>query len=73
MAKVKANKTPLVRISKRTDISGWKALGIRAIAFVAALVLGGIVTAILLEGNPFKFYSYLFEGTFGLIFPSFKQ
>lgn len=65
MAKVKANKTPLVRISKRTDISGWKALGVRAIAFVAALVLGGIVTAILLEGNPFKFYSYLFEGTFG--------
>ncbi|MBQ8178673.1 MAG: ABC transporter permease [Clostridia bacterium] len=65
MAKVKANKTPLVRVSKRTDISGWKALGIRAIAFVAALVVGGIVTAILVEGNPFKFYSYLFTGTFG--------
>ncbi len=65
MAGVNKAHTPLVRISKRTDIVGKKAILIRVIAFVSALVISGILTAILIKGNPLSFYSSLIIGNFG--------
>ncbi len=65
MANVNKAHVPFVRISKRTDIAGKKAFLVRVIAFVAALVFSGVLTAILIKGNPLSFYSSLFIGNFG--------
>ena len=55
-------KNPLVRISKRSDIKGWKAMGIRAIAFVIALLIVGVVSTATVGGDIIKIYTTLFIG-----------
>ncbi len=60
--KEKSVREPLFHIEKRSEISAKKAWLIRAIAIVVALVVSGIVSALLLKGNPFTFYEKIFEG-----------
>ena len=55
-------KNPLVRISKRSDIKGWKAMGIRAIAFIIALLIVGVVSTATVGGDIIKIYTTLFIG-----------
>ena len=60
--KEKSVREPLFHIEKRAEISAKKAWLIRAIAIVAALLVSGIVSALLLKGNPFTFYEKIFDG-----------
>ena len=52
----------MFHIEKRSEISAKKAWLIRAIAIVTALIVSGIVSALLLKGNPITFYEKIFEG-----------
>lgn len=56
---------PLIRISKRDEISFKKALLIRIIALAAALLVAGIVIILIVHENPFKVYGTMFLGAFG--------
>jgi simple sugar transport system permease protein len=58
-------KEPLIRISKRTGISTPKAWGIRAVAFVLALVVSGLVIFSIVKMSPLKVYLTMFEGALG--------
>ena len=60
--KEKSVREPLFHIEKRAEISAKKAWLIRAIASAAALLVSGVVSALLLKGNPFTFYEKIFEG-----------
>lgn len=59
-------KEPFIRLSKRTDISFVKAILVRAVAIVAALILcAGIVMAITGGKTPFfQVYGDMFKGSF---------
>ncbi len=61
----KTIKEPLVHIVKRDTLQWWKAWLIRGGAFLAALLVCGIVSVILTKGGFFSFYSNLFKGAFG--------
>ncbi len=61
----KRSKEPLLHITKRTDIPLSRAIIIRAVAVVSALVFGGIVTIFLTGDNPISIYVTIFEGAFG--------
>lgn len=70
MAEIKAKKRhePLIHISKRTSIEGWKAWMIRIGAILLAFVLTGIVST-LLTGTSFgEVCSIMFRGVFGRMF-----
>lgn len=56
---------PLFRIVKKENTSFKKAVWVRAIAILAALLVCGIVSAILAEGRFFEFFAQLFVGVFG--------
>lgn len=56
-------KQPLIRISKRMDLSTPKRIGTVVGSIVAALVFGSILIAVL-GYNPFQFWKYVFEGCF---------
>lgn len=60
--KEKSVREPLFHIEKRGEISAKQAWLIRAIAIVAALLVSGIVSSLLLKGNPLTFYEKIFEG-----------
>ena len=63
-----ANKTkrePRFHIVKRDDMSLEKAILIRVIAIVAALVISGIITMIVTGENPFSVYGTMGVGAFG--------
>ena len=58
-------KEPFVIVSKRgIAIPFWRAIGIRAIALVSALIISAIVIYLIVEMNPLKVYSAMFEGAF---------
>ena len=61
----KRSKEPLLHITKRTDIPLSRAIIIRAVAVVSALVFGGNVTIFLTGDNPISIYVTIFEGAFG--------
>lgn len=61
----KKSKEPLLHITKRTEIPLSRAIIIRAVAVVSALVFGGIVTILLTGDNPISIYVTIFEGAFG--------
>ncbi len=65
--KVKSKKhhEPLIHITKRDDIAGWKSLLIHVAAFLIALLLCGIFIACLTGLNPLEIYVKMFEGTYG--------
>lgn len=62
--KIKKNE-PLFHILKRTDIKKSKAWAVRGTAMLLALLVCGIVNAILTKGQFVEFYAELFNGTFG--------
>ncbi|HCT64874.1 MAG TPA: ABC transporter permease [Lachnospiraceae bacterium] len=57
------NKEPFVRIAKRTDISSSKALLIRFVAVLLALITGGILV-FTLGHNPIAVYADILTGSF---------
>ena len=59
------NKEPLFHIAKRDQIPFWKSLLIRVIAIASALLLCGILCAVILKINPIDFYETMFKGVFG--------
>ena len=56
---------PFFHITKRSNISVGKAIGIRAIAIVAALIICGVVTVVLTGDNPFSVFITIGKGAFG--------
>ena len=56
---------PLFHVVKRHSMSTGKAMLIRVIAVVVALVLCALLSVFLLKANPIKFIETLFDGTFG--------
>ena len=66
--KTKKHHEPLIHISKRNDIAGWKAWLIRITAILIAFLLTGIISTILTGSSLFEVYSIMFRGVFGKLF-----
>ena len=63
---VKTNKEPLLHIVKRDNISVFKKIAIYAIAIFLSLLLGGIICSLVsTRGNVAKFFTSLYQGSFG--------
>ena len=60
-----AVKIPFVHITRRKNISWYRAWGIRLIAVIMALILCGIITMLLVGANPLSIYKTMFVGNFG--------
>lgn len=58
-------KEPLFHIIKRASIPAKKAIMIRIIAVLSAMLLCGIIFLLLAKASPLKFYQALVEGAFG--------
>jgi simple sugar transport system permease protein len=58
---------PFFNIVKRDALPWQKALGIRAIAIVAALIVCAVVTTVLTGINPVQVYVSIFTGAFGTV------
>ena len=56
---------PLFHIVKRPTIPMWKSWTIRAVAILAAFLVCGIVTFLLVGENPLDMYVSMFRGSFG--------
>ena len=56
---------PLFHIVKRPTIPVWKSWTIRAVAILAAFMVCGIVTFLLVKRNPLDMYVAMFRGSFG--------
>ncbi len=56
---------PLFHIVKRSTIPLWKSWLIRAIAILAAFLVCGLVTFLLVQRNPLDMYTSMFRGSFG--------
>ena len=56
---------PLFHVVKRDNLSLRKALGIRLLAILAALIFCGLVTMITTGLNPIDVYATIFKGAFG--------
>lgn len=59
------NKEPLFHVVKRDTLPLGKAIGIRAIAIVIALLVCGLITTIVTGVNPFAVYGTILKGAFG--------
>ena len=64
-ASATSRKDPLIRISKRAEISRGKAWTIRGVALVLSLVVCGLIIFAIVKLNPVKVYQAMFEGAFG--------
>lgn len=58
---------PLIQVSKRDTMEGYKAWGVRIAAIVLALILCAVVIVLLTGYNPIKVYTQMFNGTFGSV------
>ena len=58
-------KEPFARVIRRDSMSWQKAILVRVIAIVAALLFSGLMSYLLIGANPLKLYVTLFEGAFG--------
>ena len=58
-------KEPLFHIVKRSTVPMWKSWPIRLIAILAAFLVCGILTFLLVGKNPLDMYSSMFRGSFG--------
>ncbi|MBP3666067.1 MAG: ABC transporter permease [Clostridia bacterium] len=56
---------PLFHIVKRPTIPLWKSWLIRAVAILAAFLVCGIITFLLVKRNPLDMYIAMFRGSFG--------
>lgn len=61
----KQTREPLIRVTKRSDISRVKAMLLRVIAVAAALLLCSLLSMILIGADPIKFIMTMIEGVFG--------
>ena len=61
------NKEPLFHIVKRDALPWYKALGIRFLAILLALILCGIITTITTGINPLQVYQSIVLGAFGSV------
>ncbi len=61
----KKQRERLFHIAKRGQLPLWQSIGIRAVAILAALIVGGIVTILVTHKNPIWVYATMFEGAFG--------
>ena len=61
----KLTKEPFVRIVKRSGISVWQGIWIRAVAILAALIVDAIFIYLVVKLDPIGVYRAMFEGTFG--------
>ena len=62
---MKKNKEPLFHVVKRGDIPPSRALLIRVISIIAALIVCALVTTVLTGDNPIKVYGTILNGAFG--------
>ena len=60
-----AAQEPLFHVVKRHSIPQWKAMLIRVVAVLMALLLCSVLSVFLIDANPFDFLKTLIEGTFG--------
>lgn len=58
-------KEPLFHIVKRDNLPAKKAMLIRAIAIIAALIVCAVLTTVLTGDNPFSVYASIVSGAFG--------
>ena len=65
MAKKNENHEPLIRISKRTEVSLKSNILVRAIAIIAALLVCGIITKIFTGADPIAIGKSFVHGAFG--------
>ncbi len=56
---------PLFHVVKRPNIPLWKSWTIRVIAILAAFLVCGVITFLLVGRNPMDMYSSMFRGSFG--------
>ena len=56
---------PLFHIIKRSSIPLWKSWVIRIIAVLAAFLVCGLITFLLVQRNPLSMYASMFRGSFG--------
>lgn len=65
MSKIKTAREPLFHVVKRDGLKTKFVVMIYAIAIVASLLLGGIITSLASKGDPFSFFLSLVDGCFG--------
>lgn len=65
MTKEKKVHNPLFHVVKREPLPFLPALGIRAAAVIASLIVSALVITILAQQNPLEVYKSMFEGSFG--------
>ena len=58
-------KEPRIQITKQSETSWQKAVGIRALAIILALILCAFVIVFLTKYNPLEVYEAMFKGAFG--------
>ncbi|MBO7179109.1 MAG: ABC transporter permease [Clostridia bacterium] len=58
-------RTPLFHIVKREPLPWYSALGVRAVAIIASLLLSAVVITLLTQTNPIEVYKAMFQGAFG--------
>ena len=59
------SREPLFHIVKRPTIPMWKSWMIRVLAILAAFLVCGIVTYLLVQRNPLDMYASMFRGSLG--------
>ncbi len=57
--------TPLIRMAKRDAIPLWKAIAIRLVAILLALIVSGLFIYSITSLNPVAVYEAMFDGAFG--------
>lgn len=65
MASKSNTREPLIRISKRTDVSLKTGILVRAIAILLALIVCGIVTKVFTGDDPISIFKTIVHGAFG--------
>ena len=65
MANLKHNHEPWIHITKRDDMPRWKMLLVEGCGILVALVVCGVILALITGLNPIDVYTKMYKGTFG--------
>lgn len=65
MSNQKHIKEPKIQITKQSEVPMYKAVGVRVIAILTALVICGVVIFLLTDNNPIEVYVKMFQKAFG--------
>ena len=65
MKKERKTREPLVHITKRATIPLWKAILVRVVAILIALVISAVVVVVFTHKNPVEVLRAMFNGNFG--------